>query len=601
MKQYSKKATIGKGYLLPLVFFMGIIPFIVRHKEILMDMSIFDWYSNTTTFNDFFTYYKSMMIICSGIFMLLALIYYLNTQRNATFKPLKIYIPLAVYFIFMVGSWLTSDYLSVSTLGFKERFEGGLVLSCYLIIFVYITQMIRHEDDIKFAIKGLIISIVVMNLVGLLQYLKIDYLSFKFFKWLILGDLIDKANMSSTVNAGRVYMTLYHPNYVGLYISLALPLTLTFFLFTKKLWHKMLWLGLSIVVFINLLGSQSRGGLVGVAVAGVFALILLRKKIFRYWKLLIPFGLIMCGVFYLANERVDGFYTDRIHYTLKQTFGEKKNYYLDEIITKDKSATIRYKDTLLEFTYDEPMDFDTFQFTVQGEDISVIRGEQAGSFTLNYSLYKELDFSYVVYKDVGPHLVFRVPGYKEPWRLSLGDEKMAYRNPYGKESPMNPIPAYGFEGKEKIGSYRGYIWSRSNPLVLKHLFLGSGPDTFIFEFPQRDYLGKYNAYGTTNIIVDKPHSIYYQLAINTGLISLLAMVVIWGMYIWSSIKLYFKDALDTPLSIIGVALTLGIIGFLGAGFFNDTNVNVSPVYWGMLGLGFATNNIVVKKKEGILK
>ena len=97
---------------------------------------------------------------------------------------------------------------------------------------------------------------------------------------------------------------------------------------------------------------------------------------------------------------------------------------------------------------------------------------------------------------------------------------------------------FGFKGKEKLGSLRGYIWSRSIPMIKDNLILGGGPDTFAFRFPQNDLIGKYYAYDTPNIVVDKPHNLYLQIALNDGFIALLAFLAIMIIYIVDSIKLY---------------------------------------------------------------
>ena len=100
--------------------------------------------------------------------------------------------------------------------------------------------------------------------------------------------------------------------------------------------------------------------------------------------------------------------------------------------------------------------------------------------------------------------------------------------------------AWGFEGKEKLGSSRGYIWSRSLPLLKNTLFLGFGPDTFPVYFPQHDYFAKMIFLGNPYNIVDKPHNVYLQTAINTGLISLIALLAMFGIYLLDCARLYYK-------------------------------------------------------------
>ena len=160
-------------------------------------------------------------------------------------------------------------------------------------------------------------------------------------------------------------------------------------------------------------------------------------------------------------------------------------------------------------------------------------------------------------------------------------------------------PAIGFKGKERMGSARGYIWSRSLPLLKDTVFIGVGPDAFAFEFPQDDILGKWYAYNTPNMIVDKPHNLYLQIAINQGVIALIAFLVLVGTYVVQGIRLYGLKKGYSTLEILGSAVLLAIIGYLGAGIFNDSVVPVAPIFWILLGTGMATNFMVAKERVAV--
>ena len=138
---------------------------------------------------------------------------------------------------------------------------------------------------------------------------------------------------------------------------------------------------------------------------------------------------------------------------------------------------------------------------------------------------------------------------------------------------------------------RGYIWGRTIPLLKDYLLLGAGPDNFPFEFPQHDYLGKWWAYGTTNMVVDKPHNLYLQIFMNEGGIALLAFLVMAGAYLVDSIRLYAWRKGHTLPEILGIANCLAIIGYLFAGFFNDSVVSVAPIFWILFGAGVALNGL----------
>jgi len=154
-----------------------------------------------------------------------------------------------------------------------------------------------------------------------------------------------------------------------------------------------------------------------------------------------------------------------------------------------------------------------------------------------------------------------------------------------------------FEGREKFASSRGYIWSRSIPMLKDTILIGYGPDTYVLEFPQHDYVGKLNSFSSHRMIVDKPHNMYLQIGINTGLISLIGLLALYLMYFVESIKLYINRDLNTFLEYIGVGAFVGVISYLAAGIFNDQIISVAPLFYTLVGLGLAVNRILKKQEE----
>ena len=154
----------------------------------------------------------------------------------------------------------------------------------------------------------------------------------------------------------------------------------------------------------------------------------------------------------------------------------------------------------------------------------------------------------------------------------------------------------GFNGKEKLASARGYIWSRSLPLLKNTLILGTGPDTFSFDFPQHDMLGKLYAYGTTNMIISKAHNLFLQIGLNNGVVALVAFVILILIYLVDSFKLYALKNKYNEKQILGTILALSIIGYLFTGLFNDSVICVAPIFWILLGVG-ASVNFMNKKSE----
>ena len=116
------------------------------------------------------------------------------------------------------------------------------------------------------------------------------------------------------------------------------------------------------------------------------------------------------------------------------------------------------------------------------------------------------------------------------------------------------------------------------------LLIGQGPDTFFAEFPQGDLLGKLYAYGTTQMVVDKPHNLYLQIGINEGGIALLAFLVMMVAYLIDSFRLYALRREYDKQQIAGAAVTLAIIGYLGAALLQRldciSSAHLLGIVWG---------------------
>jgi O-antigen ligase len=151
-----------------------------------------------------------------------------------------------------------------------------------------------------------------------------------------------------------------------------------------------------------------------------------------------------------------------------------------------------------------------------------------------------------------------------------------------------------FDGRETFASNRGYIWSRTIPMLKDTLILGYGPDTYPMVFPQEDYVGRFNVgnNGMLDILIDKPHNMYLQTAINTGVISLFALLAIWGTYLFDSFKIYVNGNIESFAEYMGAATFLSITAYLVAGLFNDNIISVAPLFWILLGMGIGINSMI---------
>ncbi len=579
----------GNLYILPIAFVITIVPLIVFMKLVnLSPIEIKNWYGEPT-YTDFFNYYKSQWLIIGTV--MAAIFYLVHTLiKGFELKKSFFYVPTAIYAVLIILSTIFSKNPQIALRGFVARYEGMLALLCYLALMVITYNLVRTESQIKFLLGALLISASVIGVIGVFQFLEMDLFKSTFGKHLILPEVYHEIadSLSFRFEKNAVYSTFSNTNYIGSYMALMIPIAFVSIFYLKKPYLKAGSALLTVVLIISLFGSRSRAGLVGLGVSVLLAIILFRKAIFRRKLLVSVVAGAFIVLFFGMNFVLKGALTDRILSEFTQDSKNETQFFdLQDIIMEENSASIVSATETLVMKMNE----ESRLYLYDGEDKA-----------LKYDMADNADDSRTI--------TFADPQYKDYVLVLKGDvitvnQKQVQFNLRGEEGSFKLIgingdepnqikkPAtFGFAGNERLGSARGYIWSRSLPMLKKAVFFGYGPDTYAIEFPQNDYIGKIRAYGTAQMVVDKPHDLYLQIALNTGALSLILVLALWGFYAVQSIKLYIKNMDNSFLSLSGAAIFIAVCGYLAAGFFNDSVVGVAPIFWVLLGLGFVCNGVV---------
>lgn len=606
MKSIEKENSIEWYYLLPLMFIITLLPLIVYLKVIPLTGASYDFWNGAKDNLDFFSYYKGVwLLIATGFTLFVYLLRLFQSDSKLIKKDLRIYyFAVGVYVLFVIGSTIFSMYPGIALSGFPDRYEGVYVLVAYILVFFFTTSFVSNEKHIKLMLSSLIIGAIAIGTIGLFQYLGYDIWKSDFGKSLILPsqykNMADKLQFQFVKHT--IYVTLYHTDYVGSYMAMLFPLSFSMLVLTKNKGFKLFMSFITVLMAVNWLGSNSRAGMVGGVLALIVFLILINKLIIRYWK---HFGagiVIAVVVFFGLNQISHGYLGTRINSLVtdaKSIIGSKENSTvnmssipLKDIQIKGKQGTVVTSTDTLSFT------FNNNQLTfADGNNRPLVSSYNMtdGKITLQDPKYK--DYALVTGK-MGNDTVLKVDKGDIKLLFELKQSGIFLIDNKGRVVDLKPVQAWGFKGNERIGSSRGYIWSRSLPLLKNTLFLGYGPDTFAAYFPQNDIMGKmYAYYGDMWQIVDKPHDLYLQIALNTGVISLLAILVLLGLYIVKSIRIFILTSYDDFLSQAGISVFVAIVGYLGAAFFNDSIVSVAPVFWILLGLGVSINHMITIREK----
>ena len=587
VKSELRETSKSKILLYPLLIVIAIIPLIVHQKTYPTHLEQYSWYSYAETAYDFFLYYKSVWLVIMAALMLVILCWKMAKEKEYRKIPMFM-IPAGIYGLFIIISMIFSKDRSISLHGIVEQFEPGTVLIGYLIFMYYAYLIVNTENDVKFLMKVWVISIAILCLLGLLQVLGHDFFATDFGKKLIATSETWQ-NLEFNFGKNRIYLTLYNPNYVGVYATLALPVLGTLLLFTKNIKWKVIYAILMVGMVICIVGSQSKTAFGSLAVVVIFAVIFFRKLIKQYWKFLIPIVIGIGIVFFVFDASIGNEYTNSIKSAINTfTNKDKSSPIVTRVDTLKDEIVINYMKNPLHISYTR--DGDSFSIVVKDDKGAVLDTTQdEAGISIQDDRFQGIHLKPVYSEDM--YLLQFSTDTGITWYFSnetgKDEEGYYFYTPYGKWDKVNNPEV--FEMKESLFSGRGYIWSRTIPLLKDYMIKGSGPDTFTLVFPQDDYIGLENN-GFKGSIVTKPHNLFLQIGVQTGVISLIAFLALYLIYFIQSVRVYIKNKFESYSAQIGVGIFLATIGYMIGGITNDSTITVSPIFWILLGIGFSINH-----------
>lgn len=548
----------------PIILFSSIAPIVAYFKKVRLPTSIQSLYGGIKYAPDLFSYYKSKTLIIIGIISIFVFTYYLFIGIKIKIDKLDNLIFL--YFGLIVFSIFYSDNTEISLFGFYNLYEGGLVLISYLFMFFY-TRSLTNKSSFNLIIKPLLVSASIISIIGVFQFIGHDPLVSKLFTQTFVRtqdvDFVSKIMMNQ--NKYIMYGTLSNSNYLGSYAAMLLPISIIMSLKEETI-IRYLYKIISMLIFINLLGSQSRAGMLG-AVCGFIALVLFSKEFIKIKVKELNFlMLLFIAAITIMFTVPSGSISDRYMAIKESDIGNlEKNKPVTKIEYVEDSVQIATKYNVLRVLLIEE---NIIFRDISGNDLNVVKSDDDNLY------FSEPKFNNYALQYIPDNNLILLTIDETTIRLAAISGKGIKALNYNGEIIEN-LEVEKCNINEKFASSRGYIWSRTLPLIKENVFIGKGPDNFVYGFPQDDIDGKYRVYGDDTILVNKPHNMYLQIAINTGLLSLIVFLIIVVISLYRGFL--SKD-------VIIIAITSGILGYLVAGVFNDSVVSVAPVFWILIGL-----------------
>ncbi len=547
-------------YTLPVIAVGIILPLLVWPVRVRTYTEGEGWLPSAQYETDYFLWVKMVFLIACSVVMVVLLLMYVSKHAEDIWRNRKPRILfLGGYAVLVLLSSAFSENRLLSFRGVTGLFQGAVVVCCYLIVYLYCAVMAErlHTGLLTYAWLA---GGTVFCVIGLSQLLGVDFLR------LFIPETI------SVVESFRVYLTLFHWNYVGSYAALVLPLFAAIgFYFAGK--GKRAACGISVTLFVLmavcLIGSRSRSGLAALIIVGVAegirrrALIPARGRIILC--LAVVCGLLAAGMFAVNGSRGESTGDLRgVQHNVKVREG------VDYITTEWDGVYFG-------------IDGERYVFRIRGEGEEIVPeirdGKDCMTLKSPLSLVKETH-------EVDGVTVcgFSVLYREGKWFFTNQTEDGSYRYLTPQKTLDTMIRSHGALPKafDRFASLRGYVWSRTLVLLPQTLILGKGADQFGFVFPNRDYAARYQ-YDISGVYYKKPHNWYLQMCVESGCVSAVLVIAYFMSLLTAAGR--SERALDgRRKGCLVPALRCSVIAYLLTAFFNDSFLTVAPVFWCMVGL-----------------
>lgn len=597
-KQIRKSVNDEPGYkkiaALIIMISMAVIPWVTYMKVVKLDSVASEYFQNSDGLSaDFFLYYKAVLVIILGIFIACFIIgenifpdnIIMDTPVRSRNNRIMV-IAAGIFIVMTVLSAVFSRYHATVRRGSPSEYESVYVLAAYMLLFLGGMNYFCYEN-VSRLLKCIMLGLALVTIV--LTCVEAFYKPLLEIGW--IKNMITPSAYKGIVSDLRVSgfsdmvgLTFYNPNYYGGFCILIFPFMWNSFLTeNKRIWQIIYGIASAGMIFC-VLESQASASFYVLIAEILLTLIIHIRSIKHMWKRLIVYIFAMMLVIIVTNVISGGKlfkYGKDIaaNETIDEVNGKTDKFQLDDIklennklriIGPDRELCIIVNDGILQF-----MDGSGNKLMVSNTD-DVIHFDNEG--------YNMVSITLNSYNQIVIDL-----GYDDTIEFYVSDNMF-----YGVGQNGSKITEVSMDkrwGKRLYPLFtgRGYAWVNTLPMLGKTIVIGHGAGTFAYYFKQNDYVGLLNTHGSTKFVIDKPHSMYLQTAMEEGCIALAATLIIFVMAICNylvnckCVELCYNNKSHNLASIAGASFVAGV-GFMIYGLVNDSMVTVNPVFWIILGI-----------------
>jgi O-antigen ligase len=276
---------------------------------LLVPLAFFPQSSELFEFNKMIiTYFFTILITCAWFIRCII-------NKKLLIDKSKLNIPILIFLITELLSTLLSIDSRTSLLGYYSRFHGGLLSSISYALLYWIFVSTMNKPSTKKALFILFISALIISIYGIFEHF-----GHSFSCLLVTQNFTVDCWVQDVKN--RVFATIGQPNWLAAWLIALIPVALAFTVLSFKNKSKyfltyFFWTILSGLLFLTLLYTKSRSGLLGLSASFILfaggAIFLIIHKQLSLKSLLLPLILpiliILASIIYEGTPFTPGIVT----------------------------------------------------------------------------------------------------------------------------------------------------------------------------------------------------------------------------------------------------------------------------------------------------
>lgn len=401
---------------------------------------------------------------------------------------------------------------------------------------------------------------------------------------------------------GMLCLTFYNPSYCAGFIIILLPICLYYYSVSKKLIRSIVWCGLSVTTLLCGFLTRSSAAFYILIFEVVMYIVTMAAAFFRNIKNVSnntnkdilndnkiiaarPVGILAGVIILLLVDFCIG----------GSIFNSAKSASVNETTAIHNSDYYKVKN----------IELNGSEVCITGDTNKLICGID------NSAIYfKDEEGNIIAVKSQKDKLLFPEPysmiqayvtndilclnlGYKGELRFLIYDN--TFYPALSDGSVVKDISAktnISTASLDSLFTGRGYIWRNTLPIIKNTFIFGHGAGTFEMYFKQFDFVGLLNSQGNVDLIIDKPHSLYLQIACNQGVLCSLAIIVLLLTIVIKRVCAIYKKLtpdvhngfIDHKKLFAGISGALLIVAFMIFELITDSNITVNPLFIVILGM-----------------